>query len=118
MHTAMPKTNTSQGFTLQDPRAFACAPQALPPGRCPARRAGGIGPLAGPAGSPKEGPSRRGRRGYGPGAPSPFPTSFPAITWRGARGWDQAGARRRKEGVRAGKGRGHSGLGEALGAAA
>lgn len=107
---------------MQDPRAFACAPKlglpGAPAGLASKERAGWIGPFPGPAGSPSTGPSRRGGRGYGPSAPSPFPTSFPAVTWRGARGWNGAGARRRKEGVRVGKGRGLSGLGEALGAAA
>lgn len=115
MYTVMPTTNPSQEFTPQDPRAFARTPK---PGLLVRKKGGLDQAVRGSRGKPQEGPPGRGGRGYGPSAPSPFPTSFPAITWRGARGWNRAGARRRKEGVRVGKGRGLSGLGEALGAAA
>lgn len=106
MYTVTPKTNTSQEFTLRDPSAPA---RQVPSGEV------GTGPLAGPAGSPSGGPLRRGRTGYGPGAPSPFPTSFPAVTWRGARGRDRAGAWRLKEGVRAGEGEGTQRVGGSAG---
>ena len=41
--------------------------------------------------SQSEGGSQRRGRGYGPSTPSPFPTSFLAVTWKGAGGG--AGAR-------------------------
>lgn len=52
-----------------------------------------------PARNPNQSHSRWRGRGYWPSAPSPFPTSFPAVTWRGAHGWGRGpGSRRRGPG--------------------
>lgn len=80
MYTVRPMTNTGQEFTLQDPRAFACAPKLGLAG-APAGLAGQEGGLdravRGSRGKPQQGPFEAGRKGLRPQRPLPLPDLLP-----------------------------------------